>query len=325
MSETEQPLAFIAESSRIERPIILVGCVRSGTTLLRLMLDSHPEIAFHFEFEFAVERISPDGIFPPLDLYRDHLNSNRIFQLCNYDIDKNLSYKDLINSFLLQKKQNKRFVGATIHKYLDRIPYLFEDARYIHLVRDPRDVARSIVAMGWAGTSFTATKMWLETERHWDLLRKHIPDHDVIDVRYEDLLEAPKAHLAKICHWAGVEYSPRMLDYPTNSSYGKPDSRLAHQWKSKARSVEIRQSEAAAGDALIQRSYEPSGEDALSVGAWRRCMYAATDWQWRLRFRIRRYGIGLYAADLLARKLRIHSIRQMTRIRIDDLDNAAMR
>ena len=38
----------------ISRPIFLVGAERSGTTLLRLMLDHHPNIAFHSEFAFAI-------------------------------------------------------------------------------------------------------------------------------------------------------------------------------------------------------------------------------------------------------------------------------
>ena len=48
----------------IEEPIFLVGAERSGTTLMRLMLDSHPDVAFGEEFEFAVTHIGADGTFP---------------------------------------------------------------------------------------------------------------------------------------------------------------------------------------------------------------------------------------------------------------------
>ena len=55
----------------IENPTFLVGAERSGTTLLRLMLDHHPQVAFLHEFEFAVDCVGDDGTCPALpDYYR---------------------------------------------------------------------------------------------------------------------------------------------------------------------------------------------------------------------------------------------------------------
>ncbi len=64
----------------IREPVFMVGSERSGTTLLRLMLDHHPGIAFHFEFEFAVERLADDGTFPPIEAYHKWLRSERGFR-----------------------------------------------------------------------------------------------------------------------------------------------------------------------------------------------------------------------------------------------------
>jgi|GEM_PF-5624238 len=50
----------------ISEPIFLVGSERSGTTVLRLMLAHHPQIAWCQEFEYAVDRVSDDGNFPNL-------------------------------------------------------------------------------------------------------------------------------------------------------------------------------------------------------------------------------------------------------------------
>ena len=50
----------------ILRPVFLVGSERSGTTLLRLMLDHHPDIAFNLESVYIVAKISEDGTFPEL-------------------------------------------------------------------------------------------------------------------------------------------------------------------------------------------------------------------------------------------------------------------
>ena len=59
--------------SQIRSPVFLIGAERSGTTLLRLMLDHHPDIAFNLESEFLVSRISDSGAFPDMAAYRRSL------------------------------------------------------------------------------------------------------------------------------------------------------------------------------------------------------------------------------------------------------------
>ena len=67
-----------------------------------------------------------------------------------FDVDETLTYPDLVRSFLQQKKvwDDKPIVGATVHKFFDVTQTIWPDARYIHIVRDPRDVARSCVVIG---------------------------------------------------------------------------------------------------------------------------------------------------------------------------------
>jgi hypothetical protein len=137
----------------IETPIFLVGAERSGTTLLRLMLGHHPKIAFHQEFEFSVNQIDEDGNFPNLEDYYEFLSSSRIFLRTGFTIDKNLSYPELINDFLLQrqKRDSKPLIGATVHRKFDRLLLFWPKAKFIHIVRDGRDVARSniTIGLGW--------------------------------------------------------------------------------------------------------------------------------------------------------------------------------
>ena len=133
------------------QPAFIVGAVRSGTTLLRLMLDHHPELAFHFEFEFGVDQVSANGMYPEIDRYHDYLAQHRVFQMSGGKIDPDLDFRHLVNSFLEQKRvrDGKTTVGATVHHHIDRIQFLWPEAKYIHLLRDGRDVARSCMAMGW--------------------------------------------------------------------------------------------------------------------------------------------------------------------------------
>jgi hypothetical protein len=158
-------------------PIFLVGAERSGTTLLRLMLDHHPEIAFFSEFEFAIEHVSGRGDFPDVDSYRHWLGNDRIFLDSGFHVDPTLAYPELVRSFLEQKRYRDRkpLVGATVHAGFDRLGSIWPDARYIHLLRDPRDVARSTIAMGWAGNVWTGVERWLEAESTWSRLRDDLP------------------------------------------------------------------------------------------------------------------------------------------------------
>lgn len=50
----------------IEKPVFLVGAERSGKTLLRLMLEHHPDISWLNEFEYSVDLVSDQGEYPSL-------------------------------------------------------------------------------------------------------------------------------------------------------------------------------------------------------------------------------------------------------------------
>src|SRR5262245_48875713 len=74
----------------IVQPVFLVGSERSGTTLTRLMLDHHPQIAFFFEFEYAVDWMPDSGGWPDLDAYFNSLEMDRTFQMAELTIDRSL-------------------------------------------------------------------------------------------------------------------------------------------------------------------------------------------------------------------------------------------
>ncbi|MEO0771531.1 MAG: sulfotransferase, partial [Cyanobacteria bacterium J06649_4] len=103
----------------IQRPIFLVGAERSGTTLLRLMLDNHPQIVFWAEFEYGVNQMDSRGNFPKLDDYYKYLQSDRNFLMDGPIIDRRLTYPELVNSFLKQFQDfdHKPVVGATVHHH----------------------------------------------------------------------------------------------------------------------------------------------------------------------------------------------------------------
>src|SRR5215470_18332132 len=100
-------------------PLFLVASERSGTTLLRLMLNGHPKLAWHEEFEYVVDYMPADQGLPPIERYHRDLGYDFIFASSKFEVDSKLSYPELVNSFLAQKaaRDGKPIVGATIHRY----------------------------------------------------------------------------------------------------------------------------------------------------------------------------------------------------------------
>ena len=302
-------------------PLFLVGSERSGSTLLRLMLDHHPEIAFARELDFVVTPVSAAGRFPPMPVYLDWIATVRGL---DYTVDRSLDYGGLVNDFLRQKQAaagGKEHVGATVHRRFERLRFLWPDARYIHLLRDPRDVARSVVQKGWAGSLYQAAEFWLEAERSWDVLAQHLGPGGAIEVRYEELVAAPDQELARICAFIGVDYSEAMLDYPRDArQYPPPDPSLALRWRTALTPHEVAIVELRTGSLMAERGYPPSGHPPLRIGRLRHHALLGRARLERLRTRIGRYGPRLVAEDVAGRRLGLRGLGRAAQLRINAID-----
>ncbi len=311
----------------IKQPVFLVGAERSGSTVLRLMLDHHPEISFREEFEFAVDQMDDNGRVPDPADYRRWLLENRIFRASGFTIDPSLPYPALVNSFLKQKqlRDGKPFIGATVHRHFNRLRFIWPDARFIYLVRDGRDVARSNIGMGWAGNVWTGVERWIEAEILWEDMKPQIKPRDRMEVVYEKLILDPEGVLAGICSFIGVAWSPAMMDYTRTTRYQRPDPSLVYQWRKKLSDREIRLLEGRISPLLERRDYPLSGLPPAAPGPWtiRRLMWQ--DRIARFRFRIRRYGLGVSLLDFLARRLGMQAAAAGIRRRIDAADQARLR
>jgi hypothetical protein len=314
-------------TSMISTPLFLVGSERSGTTLLRLMLDHHPALAFEVEFEYVIEKVGDDGTWPDLDDYYEWLSAHRIYLARRYDIDKRFSYPQLVNDFLVQRRRrvNKPLVGATIHYNFDRLPWIWPDARFIHLVRDGRDVARSTIEMGWAGNTWTAIDRWIAAEESWEVLKQSLSPERAFDVQYEDLIRHPEETLTAICRFIGIEYDPAMLRYPEDSTYSAPDLKLIDQWRHKQSEREIRLSEARAGDWLVRRGYKLSGLPPIEVDEHTKAELVRQSKRYCRKFQINRYGLPLFGTHYLARKLGLGRLAKYTGRKMHAIDNAHLK
>jgi hypothetical protein len=298
------------------RPVFLVGAQRSGSTLLRLMLDAHPRVACprHTEIEIAAIALAAvRGGRPDPERYRRRLLRSRRFRLHGNTIDPDLSFEDQVRGFLRQSaaRAGTDWIGATVHRGFATLPSLWPEARFVYLVRDPRGVAASVLDVGWAANAWTAVDQWIRSEDAWARMRPHLRTDRYVEVRFEDLLADPERALSTICAMLGIEYSDDMLGYPRGSAYRPPDPAIAERWRSALSPHQAATVETRVGGSLLARGYAPTAPPRSWLP---RSGPAARihDLLERAAFRIRRYGLRLPLAILLASALR-------RPVRLDDL------
>lgn len=295
----------------LSHPCFLVGAERSGTTMLRLMLDHHPQIAFLGEYEFMVDYLPPNG-WPAMHEYEAYLRTNRVYNHWKLTADFTLDYPDLMRSLLVQGSRNKPFhtIGATVHSHFDRLPRIWPEARYIHILRDPRDVALSVVQMGWAGNVWAGAHVWLEAEETWERLRDRLRDDQWTELRFEDLVTNPRDELDRLCRFLDLSYDGNMLDYGKDTTYAAPDPGVAFKWKRKYPTGGASLVEQRIGALLARRGYESGAGPTSEPRAVSRLRLRVENKIGKILFAGRRYGWRLYLADLFARKTGLRPIAE---------------
>ncbi|MEO0629095.1 MAG: sulfotransferase [Planctomycetota bacterium] len=306
----------------LDRPLVLVGPLRSGTTFLGLMLRHHPLIHHFGEFEEGFDLVeNVNEGWPTGDAYRDWLSTFRVFRERGQTATPRLDYpdqvRDLAKQMAAKATPEQRVLGFTVHTGLHRVVDIWPNARFIHLLRDPRDVARSCIGMGWVGHVYYGTDYWLGPEQRWDRLRAKLRDDQFVEVRYEDIVVDAETQLRKICDLAEIDYDPAMLRYDSSTTYSKPDPSLAEQWKRKQTKREVQLAEHRLGPMLEDRGYTNSGFGPHTPGALENLRLLLTHRRKRLAFSINRYGFLLWTEWKLSRLLPITGYRKSVQLRVN--------
>jgi hypothetical protein len=203
----------------------VVGVGRSGTTLLRLMLDAHPHLAIPPETHFVPEVIKDaavDAIIAARGWGDFGLDPTVLRErVAALDRDRPA---DVLRAFyeLYAEQQGKPRWGDKTPIYVTAmrpIARTLAEARFVHLIRDGRDVAVSRRRRGMG-----VGKPMADTARRW---RKRIEDarHDArrlrgryLELRYEDLVANPEPALRRICELVELEFDPAMLAHEHGAS-----------------------------------------------------------------------------------------------------------
>jgi hypothetical protein len=303
-------------------PTLLVGAEQSGTTLLRLMLDSHPEIAFAEEFEYAVEPIGASGTFPTTSQFGSYLAGSRAFSTSGFAVDPSLSFPEVVNGFLQSRmaRKNAIAVGATMHTGFSKATALWPNASFIHLVRDPRDVAPARVAEGLAGNVWHGIDPWIATEDEWARFEPTIDPARVITVKFADLVNDYHRVLNDICRFIGVDYTAQMLDYAEDTDYTEPSRSVAGDWRDLLSARDVALIEARVGHRLERLGYLPSGVASLTVSDRQADWLRWQDRIGRIGGRVQSYGLRLTVAEMATRGLRNESLQRAVQLRLNEAE-----
>ena len=300
------------------RQVTLVfGALRSGTTVFRLMLDGHPAIDNPGEVDFLFDFLKHDTTHPSGWRYDiAGLRENRVFKSSGLVIPEETDGLDLLEEFIGQyERRGGGILTLNIHRNIARATQVLPDAGVIHMLRDPRDVARSSIGMGWAGTLFHGVNHWIYTENEWHLMGDELDQNRVLTVKYEDLFRQIESELRKVCAFLGVDFDPGMLKYHENSTYSPPDVSLVEQWRRKSRDDEIALVEGKAGHLMQFLGYELAGagrQPSAPERLWLTLKNRVVIWQTG----IQNFGFATYFLEKLTRYIGLGKINQRLKSRM---------
>ncbi|MGI8460925.1 MAG: sulfotransferase family protein [Solirubrobacterales bacterium] len=209
----------------------VVGVARSSTTLLRLMLDAHPELTIPPETHFIPKLAKALDEEPGGDVEsrrRAHalITEHRRWPDFGLDPDELAGRFDAAEPFnasaalrafygLYAEAQEKPRWGDKSPSYVRRMPKVqraLPEAHFIHLIRDGRDVALSQLEVhhGNDEVSGAATE-WVGQIKKARRSARRLDAYT--ELRYEDLVEDPEPALRQVCDECRIDFDPAMLDY----------------------------------------------------------------------------------------------------------------
>jgi hypothetical protein len=277
--------------------LFIVGCARSGTTLVHRIVDAHPQIAITPEMHWISHYVNyfknQNRLVTP-ELVSELSGHKRFAQ---FEINREefegllgsgeaIPYRTFLNRVfgLYGKIKNKPLVGNKTPAYVRSIPTfhaLWPDAKFVHLIRDGRDVCLSVLNWNkaertagryasWEEDPISTTALWWERK-----VRKAREDGAALgsglyhEMHYEDLVDDPQRECKRLCEFLGVPYEEAMIRFAegktrTDLPYARKTPKKAwlpitsgmRNWRTEMPVKDIQRFEAAAGNLLEELGYQ---------------------------------------------------------------------
>ena len=215
----------------VKAPAFILSSVRSGSTLLRVLLNSHSLIHSPHELHLRHIKVDLDAAYAEKALNEIGLDEERLrFLLWDRVLHRELSASD--KKLIVNKTPNDVFIADAIRK-------CWPDARFIFLLRHPAATARSrAAARKDKDTEARNLEMVL---RYANALEDARRKYDGLTVRYEDLTTEPERVTRDVCAFLGVAWERGMLEYGEHE-HGRFKAGLG-DWSDKIKSGQIQPAE----------------------------------------------------------------------------------
>ncbi len=207
-------------------PTFVLCTVRSGSTLLRVLLDSHSQVCAPQELNLRDLTVAVRDEYAEKSLEEFSLDSKQL-EYVLWDWVLNRELEESGKQQLASKAPRNVFVA-------DRIVECWPDARFIFLLRNPAAIARSRHALRPQDTEERNIDMVL---RYGNALEEARRRHSGLTVRYEDITADPRAVTQALCRFLGVPWQASMLEYG-RFAHGRYRQGIG-DWKEKIKSGRV--------------------------------------------------------------------------------------
>lgn len=212
-----------------ERPFFVVGCPRSGTTLLRVILDGHSRLSIPPESHFVVGlshrgrrgAVTVDDILAHPECGAWDIDEAALRRAVERRDPE--TYPDLVRAvfeWYAESRGKVRWGDKTpgYVSYVGQLLRLFPDAQFVHVLRDGREVAASLRDQAWGPRRAVVGAFWWRRKvaagrRAGARLR---PDQ-YTEVRLDHLIADPEPKLRELCAFLGEGFEAGMLDFPARA------------------------------------------------------------------------------------------------------------
>ncbi|MEO0456093.1 MAG: sulfotransferase [Cyanobacteria bacterium P01_A01_bin.114] len=258
----------------LKNPVFIVGSPRSGTTFLGRCLETLPEFSYHFEpvATKAAAKHVYKGEWSAGKARFFYQQAYASLMRLHFDGDLRFAEKTPRNCFLVD------FLADT-----------FPGARFIHIIRDGRDVALSYSKKPWLQAAQAPSqkiepggypygpfaRFWVEAERvqefettsdihrciwAWRRFTEAVlmggvqsSQESYLELRYEDLVSSPRLSSERLLDFLNIENVRSRLQFKTATASANPQ--LIGQWRNELTADQLSQIESEAGELLNQLGY----------------------------------------------------------------------
>ncbi len=268
--------------------VFIVGCPRSGTTLLQRIVNAHSQIAIIPESHWVPrlfdkrKGLTAEGLVTPelissllMQPEFAALQINRPQLAALLGTGRPVSYADFITGIfdLYGKARGKTLVGNKTPGFARRmgtLHALWPRARFVHLIRDGRDVYLSTlhrplknpkpgVFDSWNEDAATTAALWWEWNvRVGQRAGNSLGPELYYPMRYESLVAGPAAECEALCAFLGLPYDDAMLRFHEGQARpraARPIIPGLRDWRSQMPAEDVERFEAAAGQLLDELGY----------------------------------------------------------------------